>query len=1507
MENYLDDYVVELLHIADAKHNKLIDLGAADAAKTYYLSREGNDNFSEYMLLTIAERIGHIAQTVLGNSAVARVESLVGRNLSHLDWVNGKGEREPKELDKFIRETYKNISFKGINPLFLSVGALRWKVQVSQTEIREVLSPLLIFPIKLIRSASSTPVAIEFVEDDVYFNPCLYQKMLQTLPGDTAEHFPHPNGPNAKFEDPIDLACLGDGNAYFALVEEYVRACRGDESHEAFELVKDTVAIAQYDHSDLCMYYDYLRNRERIREHALIRAVFDPTYQAPEQSKDEESHSYPYFVLPHDSVQEEMIMRVLGGESLIIKGPPGTGKTVTIANMISALIADRKSVLLVSSKISALAEAYHKIPEELRKFALLLDYESEAQAAKIDPALIKRDLRELIEAAECKDHSDSVYEKRNRAQSDRSNAILDLEKHYKATFKTYAVAGKSYYYALDQLCRHPDLQVIDFAKPQQVLLLAEAQYQELLSDVRDASPEFKILSEDGRAAVWRNPWYGITDGVDVERAASYYTKIGSRAEQVCWLLQTEVSELASEPARSSIDLVDMVYAAEGRASAHDPSALQEISLHVADFDSLSTVLHKFHDASADCSPEWVSRVGSLSTDTLATTFQSIPELTLDGALRVNEMKMIYLHKAVFTDARGTALKKEDVTALMKICEQVTYLRTERKNHLSKAWEVFRETEDDAAWKILRDAVPVLQKYAESDATAPSALDFKAKSTVKRLLSLCYLNDTPFVDLVSAVMSIALAEEKQAQIQTELRGMARLYKKELSEREIESIFAGIRYGELIGSRPGTSLTQICACYETVEGFAREMGCDGNDTVTDLKRKYQALCDYRALCAEVEQSELAASLTPDPKTADATAKALCAYHKIQAACRDTACDPAAIFSALRALSDDTVVQVKKLLAAFWVFGKEFFGNRYTTAPDSLTISELAYFAERCDNISFAQAALRYSRVLSRHSEQMKLASFFLPFEYERVKKDPNIGFDEYFEHAVYSIGVQGYRSLLHAKQYPTGRAVVPCYEKISRSDAAIEELNRGIVEKKLLSYIHPDDPSFRFLSHERGANTSVRRLFTENAEAILKLKRCIILSPSTASVLFRHPDYAAFDTVIIDEASQMKSVTLLPVLSRAKQCVIVGDEWQMPPISHFESKPDSFIYRDDEDRPEPSALSLALKSEAFFVSTLVCHYRSRTESIIKFSQERFYPAMRTFPSTLPKKDGLGFIDVYLPDGVCESGVNEVEAQETVARIRRHFERYYDPEKAELTRSFGVVTFGVPQLNRIKEIIRRDKSFSTLWHHNAERQDVDDPFFYCTVETVQGQQTTDLYLSLTYTGRSSLNQNELGSQVFNVAVSRATDSVTVIHSLRAEDTKPDYVRNYLEIVEYFAGDGHTPFVCGEPESNFIGLLREHIVRRYGIPRDRVICDYGVTEGSVRIPLVILSPDLRQAELGLYCESVGSSRYDYVDYHVRYYEILCQMREWKLHRVFIHDWIANTEHEENLLDAAIKKTVTF
>ena len=61
-----------------------------------------------------------------------------------------------------------------------------------------------------------------------------------------------------------------------------------------------------------------------------------------------------FCVLDADASQTYAINAVLGGQNLIIKGPPGTGKSQTIANLIASLVARGKKVLFVAEKRAAI-------------------------------------------------------------------------------------------------------------------------------------------------------------------------------------------------------------------------------------------------------------------------------------------------------------------------------------------------------------------------------------------------------------------------------------------------------------------------------------------------------------------------------------------------------------------------------------------------------------------------------------------------------------------------------------------------------------------------------------------------------------------------------------------------------------------------------------------------------------------------------------------------------------------------------------------------------------------------------------------------------------------------------------------------------------------------------------------------------------------------------------------------------------------------------------------------
>ena len=86
--------------------------------------------------------------------------------------------------------------------------------------------------------------------------------------------------------------------------------------------------------------------------------------------------------------------------------------------------------------------------------------------------------------------------------------------------------------------------------------------------------------------------------------------------------------------------------------------------------------------------------------------------------------------------------------------------------------------------------------------------------------------------------------------------------------------------------------------------------------------------------------------------------------------------------------------------------------------------------------------------------------------------------------------------------------------------------------------------------------LRQLFHQAGEALRGLKPCWMMPPGTVASLLPREAVEQFDLVIIDEASQMPPERALGLLSRARQCVIVGDPKQLPPTSFFQlrSSPD-----------------------------------------------------------------------------------------------------------------------------------------------------------------------------------------------------------------------------------------------------------------------------------------------------------------------------------------------------------------
>jgi very-short-patch-repair endonuclease len=112
----------------------------------------------------------------------------------------------------------------------------------------------------------------------------------------------------------------------------------------------------------------------------------EPLVDSPEQD---------YSVLDADSSQRSAINTVLSGRSLVIHGPPGTGKSQTIANLIAALVARGRKVLFVAEKRAAIDAVLSRL-KGVQLGGAVLDIHDGTR----DRVRIARDLGDTLEEAQ---------------------------------------------------------------------------------------------------------------------------------------------------------------------------------------------------------------------------------------------------------------------------------------------------------------------------------------------------------------------------------------------------------------------------------------------------------------------------------------------------------------------------------------------------------------------------------------------------------------------------------------------------------------------------------------------------------------------------------------------------------------------------------------------------------------------------------------------------------------------------------------------------------------------------------------------------------------------------------------------------------------------------------------------------------------------------------------------------------------------------------------------------
>jgi very-short-patch-repair endonuclease len=278
---------------------------------------------------------------------------------------------EGRLLDIF-RAAGTGLEEGGANTLFLAFGFLQW--QEDKDAEAQHLAPILLVPVTLSRQSVRSGFRLVRHDDDALVNPTLVQKLWQ----DFALKLPS-----------FDVLPSDDKGIDVAKVLQTFRL-------QVAELkgweVREQVHLGIFSFTKYLMWKDLQDRHQQLQANDVVSHLINNPGQALagedigfEPATLDQTHRPQDLFAPllSDSSQLRAICVASDGKNLVIEGPPGTGKSQTITNLISHLLATGKTVLFVSEKMAAL-EVVHRRLNSLGLGAFCLElHSSKARKAEV--------------------------------------------------------------------------------------------------------------------------------------------------------------------------------------------------------------------------------------------------------------------------------------------------------------------------------------------------------------------------------------------------------------------------------------------------------------------------------------------------------------------------------------------------------------------------------------------------------------------------------------------------------------------------------------------------------------------------------------------------------------------------------------------------------------------------------------------------------------------------------------------------------------------------------------------------------------------------------------------------------------------------------------------------------------------------------------------------------------------------------------------------------------------
>ncbi len=383
-----------------------------------------------------------------------------------------------RRLLEIYREARLSIEENGANTLYLALGFLAWYEDKSAAQRR--LAPIILIPLEIERRSAQEGFTIKQGDDE----PMVNITLLTHLAADF--------GLRITGLDPIPMDEHGINVP--AILRKFREAIVDIDRWEVLECSH----VGHFSFAKFLMWRDLDLRADELERNAVVRHLIhtpaekypgDDSFPDPDRLDDTHAPEATFCPLSADSSQLAAMYAAADGKSFVLHGPPGTGKSQTISNIIAHTLAVGKTVLFVSEKRAAL-EVVHRRLTEAGLGPFCLELHSNKSHKKGVLSQLERSLNAYA------DHSSDEW-------LHEAHRLAEIRKDLNAFVTSLHIlreSGESVFHGISQLIGHRDIPSVRLEWPS----VSQIDRQKL-ADLREVVRRLQVAAaEIGHPSA--NPW-----------------------------------------------------------------------------------------------------------------------------------------------------------------------------------------------------------------------------------------------------------------------------------------------------------------------------------------------------------------------------------------------------------------------------------------------------------------------------------------------------------------------------------------------------------------------------------------------------------------------------------------------------------------------------------------------------------------------------------------------------------------------------------------------------------------------------------------------------------------------------------------------------------------------------------------------------------------------------------------------------------------------------------------